>query len=198
MPLYFPPPGGGASIGAVTLFRTNGTTDVFNPEEDSDASRGAAFLSGLGAYNPGDLLVLGPGGFTIPLMEVDSLNLGGQGETTVLRGELIASLLLTGGTSTFTNLIIEGGLPMEGGSVKARNMTIKGAAGSPAIIRTGAEGTAELINVYLKAGVSSGISINSGGFDFEVFTINTTANADPDANVLLSTPEGFSVNPDYP
>lgn len=190
--------GSGGGIPAVTLVHPDGTSDVFNPAADSDVSRGSALSLALAAFTAGDLIVLGVGAFNIPLTNVNALQVRGQGPTTIVRGTVTSGIRLNAGNSTLANFVIEGGLPMNGGSLKASSMVIQGLAGAGAIVRTGAAGSAELGNTYLHAGAGAANSIESGGSAFTVKTVNSAANADPDANVVLSSPEGFSVSANYP
>lgn len=199
MPLYRKSSGGtGGGIPAVTLVHPDGTSEVFNPDADTDVARGNALLLALAAFVAGDLIVLGVGDFVIAITAVNTLRIRGQGQSTRVRGSLIAAFNLTAGTSYFADMIVQGGMPMGGGNLDARNMRIEGTNGDAAIIRTGAVGRATLRFVDLKAGVGSTESIKSGGSSFIVDTVSCTANVVPDVDVSLTTPAGLSIDANYP
>lgn len=198
MPLYRKQSGGsGGGIAAVTLVHPDGTSEVFDPAADTDAARGTALGLAVAAKVAGDLILLGVGGFDIAFTAVNALKLRGQGLSTTVRGALLAAFNLTAGTSQFSDLTIEGGIPMAGGTLEARNCRIKGAAAGACIARTGAVGDLTLKFCDLKAGIGAGFSITSGGSNFVVNTVGTTADLVPDGDVALITPEGFSVNANY-
>lgn len=191
--------GGGA--GSVTLMKTDGTSEVFQPAADTDLARGAAFVAAATAATGGELLLLGVGTFLVESsVPLSNVGLRGQGASTILKGEVVEGLppiSAAVGTLTISDLTVQVGIVMSGANLNLNGCRVEGVKnGLAAIIRTTGAGTLSLTRTDLRVtGVAN--SVLSDGTAMTVRTVASTANADVDAFCTLPTPEGFAVNAAY-
>jgi hypothetical protein len=188
-----PPPV--ALSGMVTVFHVaDFTTEVFNPEEDSNEGRGQALFDAFNVAMDRDTVTLMGGRFTPPTtLNLGAFTVNGQGMMTEINFDTgFPAFTIFGGS--LSNLFIRfAGVTISGGTSYLSNVRIRNAPSGMAPIAIQSGGNPELIGVRL-SGHSSQPCISS----VDPVTIkawSSYANREPDSNVTINPPGGMLFDP---
>lgn len=200
MPLYRKSSAGGG-IGAVTLQRPSGETEIFNPDADTVLSRGVALKTAIAASVAGDSLLLGPGIFSDPASFPFKDNVAVRGV-----GKFVSVLTCTtpdtpavsfasegGGTVSLSDLFILG-MTATGGGIQASGVRFSTLGSAiPAVDLDAMNGFKAATCDFLADATPIVASAPGTVCNFA----SCIANGDLDANILPTPPAGITIDPAF-